>query len=567
MIGVLTHQSVQFRKALSVLVSHSFSAGSAVFDDDHLVSSAGLVPVMMLAEQTQLPELLSEKVHIAEPKIKSGAANPAPKLATLIAGMCAGADCIDDVDAVRSGGMKMLFGGVYAPSTIGTLLREFTFGHARQLESALREHLVALCERVDLLPGADQRVFIDIDSLLRPVYGHAKQGASYGHTKIAGKQVLRKGLSPLATTISTPDSAPLVAGMRLRAGKTGSGKGAGRMVAQAIGTARAVSAHATILVRGDSMYGSRAVVGTCVRHGAQFSLAMTRNAAIERAIAAIPEAAWTPVRYPGAVQDPDTGAWISDAEVAEIAYTAFASTPDRITARLLVRRVKDARYLDALFPVWRYHPFFTNTDLPIEQADITHRQHAIIETVFADLIDGPLAHLPSGRFGANSAWILCAAIAHNLLRAAGVLAGQQHARARGSTLRRRIINVAARLARPQRRPMLHLPTHWPWVEPWLRLWHTTIGYSPPIIAQPVNPARHGPTGEHRKSWADQQPCHTHTINQDQTQPPHPHHLPISGSRLRLRMAWPPRASTTRIAANARTHGLSRIVNPWAAAMP
>jgi len=465
-----------------VKVSHKFSAGSAVFDDDHLVSCAGLVPVMTLAEQTGLGRLVGEKVHIAEPKIKSGAVNPAPKLATLIAGMCAGADCIDDVDALRSGGMKTLFGAVYAPSTIGTLLREFTFGHARQLESVLREHLVALCERVDLLPGADQRVFIDIDSLLRPVYGHAKQGASYGHTKIAGKQVLRKGLSPLATTISTPDCAPLVAGMRLRAGKTGSGKGAGRMVAQAIGTVRAVNAHATILVRGDSMYGSRAVVGTCVRHGAQFSLAMTRNAAIERAIAAIPEAAWTPVRYPGAVQDPDTGAWISDAEVAEITYTAFASTPDAITARLVVRRVKDARYLDALFPVWRYHPFFTNTDLPVEAADITHRQHAIIETTFADLIDGPLAHLPSGRFGANSAWILCAAIAHNLLRAAGVLAGDRHTRARGSTLRRKIINVAARLSRPQRRPMLHLPTHWPWSQHWLALWHNTIGYSPPITA-------------------------------------------------------------------------------------
>ena len=463
-------------------VSHKFSAGSAVFDDDHLVSCAGLVPVMTLAEQTGLGRLVGEKVHIAEPKIKSGAVNPAPKLATLIAGMCAGADCIDDVDALRSGGMKTLFGAVYAPSTIGTLLREFTFGHARQLESVLREHLVALCERVDLLPGADQRVFIDIDSLLRPVYGHAKQGASYGHTKIAGKQVLRKGLSPLATTISTPDCAPLVAGMRLRAGKTGSGKGAGRMVAQAVGTVRAVSAHATILVRGDSMYGSRAVAGTCVRHGAQFSLAMTRNAAIERAIAAIPEAAWTPVRYPGAVQDPDTGAWISDAEVAEITYTAFASTPDAITARLVVRRVKDARYLDALFPVWRYHPFFTNTDLPVEAADITHRQHAIIETTFADLIDGPLAHLPSGRFGANSAWILCAAIAHNLLRAAGVLAGDQHTRARGSTLRRKIINVAARLSRPQRRPMLHLPTHWPWSTHWLQLWHNTIGYSPPLTA-------------------------------------------------------------------------------------
>ena len=185
-------------------VSHSFAVASAVFDDEHLVSYAGLVPVMTLAEQTGLSRLLGEKVHIAEPRIKSGAANPSPKLATVVAGMCAGADCIDDIDAVRSGGMTTLFDGVYAPSTVGTLLREFTFGHARQLESVLREHLVALCERVDLLPGAGQEVFIDIDSLLRPVYGHAKQGASYGHTKIAGKQILRKGLSPLATTISTP---------------------------------------------------------------------------------------------------------------------------------------------------------------------------------------------------------------------------------------------------------------------------------------------------------------------------------------------------------------------------
>lgn len=190
-----------------------------MFDEGNLVSCAGLVPVMTLAEQTGLARLLSEKVRIRAARIKSGAANPAPKLATLIAGMCAGADCIDDVDVLRSGGMKMLFGGVYAPSTVGTLLREFTFGHARQLESVLREQLVALCGRVDLLPGADQRVFVDIDSLLRPVYGHAKQGASYGHTKIAGKQILRKGLPPLATTISTAGAAPVIAGMRLRAGR------------------------------------------------------------------------------------------------------------------------------------------------------------------------------------------------------------------------------------------------------------------------------------------------------------------------------------------------------------
>ena len=133
--------------------------------------------------------------------------------------MCAGADSIDDLDVLRAGGMPILFDGVYAPSTLGVLLREFSFGHARQLESVLREHLVALAERTELLAGIEEQAFIDIDSLLRPVYGHAKQGASYGHTKIAGKQVLRKGLSPLATTISTAHCAPVIAGMRLRAGK------------------------------------------------------------------------------------------------------------------------------------------------------------------------------------------------------------------------------------------------------------------------------------------------------------------------------------------------------------
>jgi len=464
-----------------VQVLHNFDADSAVFDDDNLVSLAGLVPVMTLAEQTGLVKLLGEKVHIAEPKIKSGSANPAPKLTTLIAGMCAGADSIDDVDVVRSGGMKTLFGGVYAPSTIGTLLREFSFGHARQLESVLREHLGALCERVALLPGADVRAFVDIDSLLRPVYGHAKQGASYGHSKIAGKQVLRKGLSPLVATISTDTSAPVIAGMRLRAGKAGSGKagsgkGAGRMVAQAVATARAAGVSGQILVRGDSAYGTGAVVRACRRANARFSLVLTKNTTVQKAIEQIPEHAWTPVRYPGAVQDPDTGAWISDAEVAETTYTAFASTPNPVTARLIVRRVKDARYSDALFPVWRYHPFFTDSDEPVAEADITHRRHAIIETTFADLIDGPLAHMPSSHFGANSTWVLCAAIAHNLLRATGAIAGTRHAVARGATLRRKIVNIPARLARPQRRPVLHLPSRWPWADTWLQLWRNIISY-------------------------------------------------------------------------------------------
>lgn len=395
--------------------------------------------------------------------------------------MCAGADYIDDVDLVRAGGMKTLFGPVYAPSTVGTLLREFTFGHARQLDSVLAEHLAGLCERVSLLPGSDVRAFVDIDSLVRPVYGHAKQGASYGHTKIAGKQVLRKGLSPLVTTLSTDTAPPVITGIRLRAGKANSGKGAARMVAQALQTARAAGVTGTITVRGDSAYGSRAVLRTCRRYGAVFSLVLTRNAAVQRAIDSIPEDTWTPVQYPGAVTDPETGAWIYDAEVAETTYTlAKSGTHPAVTALLIVRRVKDATQPhEGLFPIWRYHPFFTNSCESATDADITHRRHAIIETTFADLIDGPLAHIPSGRFGANSAWAVCAGIAHNLLRAAATLPGTRHRRARGTTLRRHLVNIPARLARPQRKPILHLPTHWPWAPAWNALWHNIISHPHP----------------------------------------------------------------------------------------
>ncbi len=303
--------------ALPVEVSHNFAAASALFDDEHLVSCAGLVPVMTPDTQTGLSQLLAAKIRITEPRIKSGSANPSPKLTTLVAGMCAGADCIDDLDLVRSGGMKTLFDGVYAPSTVGTLLREFTFGHARQLESVLREHLAGLCQRVDLLPGAHRRAYVDIDSLLRPVYGQAKHGASYGHTKIAEKQILRKGLAPLITTISTDHAAPVITGARLRAGKTNSGKGAARMIAQAVAAARAAGVTGQILVRGDSAYGNSTVVAACRRAGAQFSLVLTKTRAVAAAIDCIDENAWIPVNYPGAVRDPDTGGWISDAEVAE----------------------------------------------------------------------------------------------------------------------------------------------------------------------------------------------------------------------------------------------------------
>ena len=447
-----------------------WSRARPLFDNENLVSFAGLVPVMALAERAGLSELISSKVAITATRVASAGVNPAGKLTSIVAGMAAGADSIDDLDVIRSGGMPRLFAEVYAPATLGQFLREFTHGHTLQLASAARAHLVNLVRHSGLLPGIETETFIDIDSLLRPVYGHAKQGASFGHTKIAGRQVLRRGLSPLATTISTEQGAPVVAGIRLRAGRAGSGKGAASMVREAISVARAAGATGEILVRGDSAYGNSAVVGACVKAGVRFSVVLAKNRAVNAAIGAIGDHAWTPVHYPGSVVDPDTGELISDAEVAEVEFTAFTATKHKVTARLVVRRVRDRAKADELFPVWRYHPFFTNSTESTAQSDITHRRHAIIETVFADLIDGPLAHLPSGRFAANSAWAICAAITHNLLRAAGTLTSDTHAVARGATLRRQIVTVPARLARPQRRRVLHLPAHWPWAQQWTALW-------------------------------------------------------------------------------------------------
>src|ERR1700682_6116617 len=413
--------------------SYTFTVGSAVFDEQNLVSAAGLVPVLELAERAGLSRLIGEHVDLPSTRVASGAVNPAVKLTTIIAGMMCGADSIDDANLLRAGGTPRVFDEVYAPSTVGILLREFSFGHANQLAAVARAHLIALAARTPLLPGTDERMFLDIDSLLRPVYGHQKQGASFGHAKIAGRALLRKGLSPLITTLSTPTAAPVIAEAWLRTGKTGSGRGAARQLKQAITTARAIDPDATIMARGDSAFGTKKMIAACLDEQVEFSLTLSRNRRVTKAIEAIDDDAFTPVHYPGAVLDPDTGALISDAEVAETTHTLSVRGHGRVTARLVVRRVKDARYPDALFPVWRYHPFFTNSELPTAEADLTHRKHAIVETTFADLIDGPLAHIPSGLFAANCAWLTCAVIAHNLLRAAGTLAGGDHAVARGGT--------------------------------------------------------------------------------------------------------------------------------------
>jgi hypothetical protein len=454
-----------------------------VFDDPNLVSHGGLVPVMALAERAGLPELLEGHVR---PGGECGV-NAHLKAGCLVAGMAAGADSIDDMGLLRHGAMDVLFGGVRAPSTLGSHLRCYAWGNVLQIEKAGRELLARLPALAPLLPGADVLAFVDIDSTQKRVYGHKKEGARFGHTKIQGKSVLVRGLNALIGAVSTPLAAPVIAATRLRGGNASSARGAASLAAQAIGTARACGATGTIVVRMDSAYYTAAVIAAVRRNEARFSVTAPVSAAIRAAITTIPQDAWQPIEYPQAIWDDQLGCWVSDAEVAQTQYTAFTSKKDKAlhTARLIVRRVRGkataAPGQGELFPAWRYHAVFTDSPFELVQAEEQHRGHAVIEQLLADLNDGPLAHLPSGKFTANAAWLAIAAIAHNLVRAAGALAGRRHARARTATIRRDLIAVAGRTARHGRgRLTIHLPEGWHRAHEWLNLWEAACG--PPTAA-------------------------------------------------------------------------------------
>jgi DDE family transposase len=465
-----------------VRLSHVPARASAVFDDPNLVSHGGVVPLMALAERCGLPDLLAEHVR---PGGECGV-NAHLKAGCLVAGMAAGADSIDDMDVLRHGAMGVLFAGVRAPSTLGSHLRSYSWGNVLQLERAGRELLARLARRAPLLPGADVLAFVDIDSTQKRVYGHKKEGARFGHTKIQGKSVLVRGLNALVAAVSTPLAAPLAAATRLRGGNAPSARGAASLAAQAIGTARACGATGTVVVRMDSAYYAAAVIAAVRRSGARFSVTAPVTAVIRAAIAGIPEQSWTPIRYPQAVWDDQLGCWVSDAELAETTYTAFTSKKKElhVTARLVVRRVRDKNAAPGqgeLFPAWRYHAVFTDSPYELAQAEEQHRGHAVIELLLADLNDGPLAHLPSGKFSASAAWLAIAAIAHNLARAAGALAGRRHAKARAATVRRDLVAVAARTARHGRdRLTLHLPEGWHREHEWRNLFEAARG--PPAAA-------------------------------------------------------------------------------------
>ena len=462
---------------------HATAKTRAVFDDPNLIAHAGLAPVMALAGRAGLAAL-SARVRPAG----DAAANPALKVACLVAGMAAGADSIDDMSLLRHGAMGTVFAGIRAPSTLGSFLRCFTWGNVRQLGAVHRAFLAELARRTPLLPGAETLTFIDVDSTQERVYGYAKEGAAFGHAKVQGKSLQLKGLNPLISVISTPLAAPVLGPARLRGGSAGSARGAAGLAAEAIGTAREAGAAGLIIARFDSAFCNSAVISAVRRAGARFSVTVPANPSIRAAIAAIPEGAWTAIRYPRAIWDDQLGCRVSDAEVAETEYTAFTSKKKelQVPARLIVRRVRArneeaAQGQDELFPAWRYHSVFTDSPFETIPAEEDHRDHAIVEQVIADLNAGPLAHLPSGRFNANAAWLVIAAITFNLLRAAGTLAGPRLARARTATIRRDLVAVAARTARHGRGHLtLHLPEAWHREQEWLNLWDAACG--PPAKA-------------------------------------------------------------------------------------
>jgi len=450
---------------------HTPAALSAVFDEPNLIACAGLVPAVALADRIGLRDLADEWLTVPGSKGTAGA-----KVMSLVAGMLAGADSIDDMDLLRHGGMGKVFTDVRAPSTLGVFLRGFTFGHVRQLDAVATRTLIGLADVVPgILAGSGGTVMLDIDDTVKPVFGAAKQGAEHGYTRV-------KGLNAQLATLSTQQAAPVIVAARLRRGAAASAHGAVRLVRDSLTTARRAGVSGQILVRADSAYYQHGFVTAVTKAGSCFSVGARQDSAVRRAIAGIDPDSWIRIEYPQAVLDPDTGELVSCAEVAEAQYTAFTSHGSKaVPGRLIVRRVPErnaAKLADAaqegLFTVWRYHAIFTNNPAPLVQAEAQHRGHAIVEQVIADLKAGPLAHLPSGRFQANAAWLVAATIAFNLTRAIGVTAGGKFTRAEAATVRAQILNVPARVSRSGRRQRLHLPTRWPWASHWQALWTTVM---------------------------------------------------------------------------------------------
>ena len=404
---------------------------SVVFDDERAVSDAGIVLVATLCDRLGIEALAAQFVRLAD---RVGAANAGRKVMSLIYAMVLGADCIEDADILRTGSTRKLLGcRVAAPSTLGTFLRAFTFGHVRQLDRLLAE-VLKRAWTAGAGPG-DEQLRIDVDSFVGPVCGYQKQGASFGYT---GK----RGYHPL---IATRAGSGEVLHVRFRKGAANTQRGMPRFCDELIARVRRAGATGPVLLRADSGFWNKKVFDKLHEKGWQFSIGVRMTKPVAALVAEIPENDWTPLE-----DYPDTG----EAQIAETVLSG---------RRLVVRRVRLIAGPGELFArEWRHFPFATNRTDAIGLVEAEHRQHAVVELVIRDLKDQALIHFPSGDYDANAAWTVIACIAHNLLRWTTLIGLPDTVVRVARTMRRRLLRMPGRLTRTARKWTLHLPARWPW---------------------------------------------------------------------------------------------------------
>lgn len=403
--------------------------------------NAGLLPAAVLAQRLGLAELVDRRLHL----VRHGA-NSGTKALTVIGSMLAGGDSIDDVAVLRAGAAVDLFDATRAPSTVGSWLRAHKWSNVRQLDAVSRELLARLWAAGAGPADLSGPLTIDVDSTIVEVHGRAKQGAAFGYTKVRGYH------PQLATCAQTGQ----VLMTRLRGGSAGAARGARSFLTETISRVRGAGATGQLTVRADSAFYSKAVLHTAVGLDVRFSVTVRQDKRIRAAIEAIDEASWQPIPY--WLSTPE----VSGADVAETTYTAFTGR-HAMTVRLIVRRVRPTPGSQlALFTAWDYHAFVTDRTGEVLELEADHRRHAIVEQTIAELKSAGLAHLPSGNFMANAAWLALTVMAHNLGRAVGQLAGHDLQRATAPTLRRKVFTMPGRLVHTGRRRHLRLPASWPW---------------------------------------------------------------------------------------------------------
>jgi hypothetical protein len=420
------------RQEVTCMVHDVSDRSAVVFDDERVVVNAGIVLAVTLGRRLGLEALVDAAVRLGG---RPGASRPGRKVLSLIHAMLLGADCIDDCDVLRAGRTEQVLGHrPMAPSTLGTFLRSFSFGHVRQLDRVLGQAL-GRAWRAGAGPGTG-RLVIDVDSFVGEVHGDAKQGAGYRYTGKLGYHPL------LATRADTNE----VLHVRLRKGQANTQRGALRFVDELLARVRRAGAAGPILLRADSGFWNKKVTTRLREQGCRYSIGVTMHKIVTARIALIPDDAWQPVP-----DYPDTG-------ICELAETTLGED------RLIVRRVHLHAQEDQteLFTYWRHFAFITNRPEPMHEVDAEHRQHAQVELVIRDLKDQALAHFPSGHFSANSAWTVIACLAHNLARWTNLLGLTDPTPRAARTLRRRLFALPGRLTRTARRWTLHLPARWPW---------------------------------------------------------------------------------------------------------